>query len=400
VSFGFFLALFSSFGQTFFIALFNGVVGLELGLSTSQLGSLYGLGTFIGAILLIFIGRLIDTWDLRIFTAFSCVLLAISCVLFATAAGPATLCIAIISLRLAGQGLMSHTGLTSMSRYYASERGLAVSIASMGFAIGVGLFPFAGAVLMKYYNWRDIWFVSACIVTLLALPLSLFLLRGHTELHAAYLKRLNAESSETGNAKHKGWTRAKVLKDSRFYLLLPLMLALPFVATGIQFHQIQLVEEKGWLLVTFASGYFVAAIFNVLGSLWLGSLVARLGSVQKIMPWFIAPLGFSMLLLVIFDTPAIIWPYMILNGITGGMFGIMQNVMWAELYGTRHLGSVRSLVTSMTIFAAALAPAIMGWLLDAGWTMRLVAACSFFYIVVAMVIASRIKISAIPPPNS
>ena len=168
----------------------------------------------------------------------------------------------------------------------------------------------------------------------------------------------------------------------------------------IQFHQIQLVDEKGWLLVTFASGYFVAAIFNVLGSLWLGSLVARLGSVQKIMPWFIAPLGFSMLLLVFFETPAIIWPYMILNGITGGMFGIMQNVMWAELYGTRHLGSVRSLVTSMTIFAAALAPAIMGWLLDAGWTMRLVAACSFFYIVVAMVIASRIKIRAIPPPTS
>ncbi len=91
---------------------------------------------------------------------------------------------------------------------------------------------------------------------------------------------------------------------------------------------------------------------------------------------------------------------MICNGLTGGMFGIMQNVVWAELYGTRHLGAVRSMVTSTTIFAAALAPAVMGWLLEAGWSMRLIAASSFIYILLAMGGASRVKIRALPPPSA
>ena len=173
---------------------------------------------------------------------------------------------------------------------------------------------------------------------------------------------------------------------------------MPFVATGIQFHQILLVEEKGWVLATFASGYFVAACFNVVGGLSVGSLVTRLGGINRLVPWFMAPLCVSMVLLISFDTPVIIWIYMITNGLNGGMFGVVSNVLWAELYGTQNLGAIRSLITSTTIFAAALAPAVMGWLLDSGWTMRLIAAVSLGYILIAMVIAARVKIAHKPPP--
>ena len=400
VSFGFFLALASSFGQTFYVALFNGVLATDLGLSSSELGSLYGLATFAGAILLIVFGRLIDVWDLRLFTAFGFVLLSLACLMFANAAGPISLLIAVLGLRLAGQGLMSHTGLTSMSRYFDSERGFAVSIAHIGFAAGVALFPFTGALLLSVYDWRQIWTGGAVVILAVGLPLALFLLRGHSQRHKAYLDRQEELNNDEFEESDIGWTRAQVLRDARFYMLLPVMLALPFIATGIQFHQILLVEEKGWVLATFASGYLVAATFNVVGGLSLGSLTTRLGSIDRLVPWFIAPLALSMILLMSFDTPLIIWPYMIFNGLTGGMFGIAQSVLWAELYGTRHLGAVRSMVTSTSIFAAALAPAVMGWLLDAGWTMRLIAAASFVYIIGAMVLASRVRVSTLRPPAS
>lgn len=399
VGFGFFMALFSSFGQTFYVALFNGALGSDLGLSTSELGTLYGLGTFAGAIGLIYIGRLIDVWDLRLFTVAGFALLSVACLLFANSSGPASLLLAVFGLRLAGQGLMSHTGLTSMSRYFESERGLAVSIASIGFAAGVGLFPLTGALLLRVFAWRDIWTGSAFVILFIALPVALFLLKGHAARHAAYVQRLQGESVGADGAPVPGWTRSDVLKDRRFYMLLPLMLSLPFVATGVQFHQVLLVEEKGWLLATFASGYMLGAAFNVVGSLGAGTLTTRWGSATRLIPWFVAPLSMSMLLLVFFDSPAVIWPYMIFNGVTGGMFGIVQNVLWAELYGTKHLGAVRSLTTSFSIFAAALAPAVMGWLLDLGWTMRLIAGGSFIYIVMAMIIATRVKIHSVPQPD-
>lgn len=391
VSFGFFLALFSSFGQTFYVALFNGVLGAELNLSSSQLGSLYGGATFISAILLMFIGKLIDVWDLRIFAAMVAVVLATACVLFATATGPVMLLLAILGLRLGGQGLMSHTALTSMSRYFESERGLAVSIANMGFAAGVAIFPFVGAILLTRYGWREVWFGNAAIVLLVCLPFAQFLLRGHTARHAAYKARQADLAASDDPARSPGWTRSQVLRDKRFYMLMPAMMALPFVATGIQFHQIILVEEKGWLLATFASGYFVAATFNVVGGLSAGSIITRLGGVGRLAPFYVAPLAISMILLIAFDSPVIIWIYMITNGLSGGMFGVVQNVLWAELYGTKHLGAVKSLITSTSIFAAALAPAVMGWLLDSGWTMRLIAMGSLVYILLAILLATRVK---------
>lgn len=403
VTFGFFMALCSSFGQTFYVALFNGVLGDELGLSSSQLGSIYGGATFISALLLIYVGKLIDIWDLRAFTTLAAIVLASACVLFASTTGPLMLLIAMLGLRLGGQGLMSLTGLTSMSRYFESERGLAVSIANMGFAAGVAIFPFAGALLLTQYGWREVWYGNAAFILLVCLPIALFLLRGHTARHAAYKIRQSEIGSDDSPATTPGWTRAQVLRDKRFYMLMPAMMALPFVATGIQFHQITLVEEKGWLLATFASGYFVAAIFNVVGGLSAGTIISRLGGVGRLAPFYVAPMIISMILLISFDSPVIIWLYMVTNGLSGGMFGVVQNVLWAELYGTQHLGAVKSLITSTSIIAAALAPAVMGGLLDSGWTMRLIAGASLVYIVVAILIANQVKFAPIgtksaPPP--
>jgi MFS family permease len=123
----------------------------------------------------------------------------------------------------------------------------------------------------------------------------------------------------------------------------------------------------------------------------LGSLVTKLGGAERVIPWFVSPLAVSMALLVVFDAPIIIWFYMITNGLSGGMFGVVQSVLWADLYGTKHLGAIRSLITSTSIFAAALAPAIMGWLLDAGWTMRMLAGASLAYILISMVVAKRVN---------
>lgn len=398
MGFGFCLALFSSFGQTFYVALFNGVLNDELGLSSSELGTLYGGATFGSALLLMWIGKLIDAWDLRTFTVFTFVILAAACLMFANATGPLTLMLAMLGLRLGGQGLMSHTALTSMSRYFESERSFAVSISNMGFAAGVAVFPVIGALVIASYGWRGIWTGSAVVILFALLPWALFLLRGHVTRHTKYVERQSAPLDANSPPRSIGWTRSQVLRDKRFYLLLPIMMSLPFVATGIQFHQILLVEEKGWVLATFASGYFVAASFNVVGGLSVGSLVSRLGGIDRLVPWFMVPLCMSMVLLISFDTPVIIWIYMITNGLNGGMFGVVSNVLWAELYGTQNLGAIRSLITSTTIFAAALAPAVMGWLLDFGWTMRLIAAASLGYILIAMVIATRVKIAHKPPP--
>ena len=38
--------------------------------------------------------------------------------------------------------------------------------------------------------------------------------------------------------------------------------------------------------------------------------------------------------------------------------------VWAELYGVRYLGSIRSMVMAIMILTSAIAPALLGWLFD------------------------------------
>ena len=66
--FGFLISYFASYGQTFFISIFNLEIRSLLKLSDGQFGLLYSLATLTSAIILIWFGKLIDKIDLRIYT--------------------------------------------------------------------------------------------------------------------------------------------------------------------------------------------------------------------------------------------------------------------------------------------------------------------------------------------
>jgi len=61
-----------------------------------------------------------------------------------------------------------------------------------------------------------------------------------------------------------------------------------------------------------------------------------------------------------------VWPYMLLMGISSGMYFTGLSALWAELYGPKHLGAIKSLTNAIMVFASALGPALVGSLLQWG----------------------------------
>ncbi len=399
IFYGFCLCFFSGFGQTYFVAIFNSFFSQDLNLSFSELGGLYGAATFASALILIPVGKLIDEIDLRLFTFLSFVILSFACFSLSRADSYLSLFFSFLILRLGGQGLMSHTAMTSMSRYFKKKRGLATSISNIGFAAGIAFFPILAAKSTQLFYWRDIWLICSLIVIFFLMPLSIFLLKGHSLRHNEYIKsQTNLKNAQPNEFMH-GWSRRHVIRDINFYLLLPLIMTLPFIATGIQFHQLVLVSEKGWSLTTWASGYSLAALFNVFGGLLAGFITARYLSIGKMVPWFILPLFISLILLIFFEDPITIWLFMLFNGLAGGTYAVVNNILWAEVYGTKNIGSIRSLIMSIGICAAAAAPAAMGYLIDIGWSMRLISIISLLYLVISMFIAFFADIRSRPNPE-
>ncbi len=382
IAFGCLMSMGSSFGQTFFIALFGAEIRGAFDLGHGAFGTVYALATLTSAAVMVPAGQLIDRIDLRAYSVTAAVLLALACLLLALAPPAAWpyLFLAFLMLRFSGQGLMSHTAVTSMARYFDEGRGRAIALASLGFAAGEAMLPLMAVGSMDLLGWRQTWGAAAAAMALLWVPLILWLLRGHGARHAAYEAGQGARSGQGAAARQ--WSRVEVLRDVRFYLVLPALFAPSFMITGLFFHQVHLVDAKGWPLSLFAGGFVFYAGAVVAFSLVAGAAIDRLRA-AGIFPYALIPLALGLVWLGLSRHPAAAIGFMTLAGCSTGLFQTSSGALWAELYGQRHLGSIRAMVTAVMVFASALSPALLGWLIDAGVTMEAIAMAFVVWVVIA-----------------
>lgn len=353
---GFALCFCSSVGQTYYIALSGGEIRHDFGLSHGEFGSLYMGATLLSAATLPFFGRIVDFRSVSSTVLIVFVGLAVCAALMWYAQTLALLFIAIYGLRLFGQGMMTHIAMTAMGRWYVGNRGRAVSIAASGLSLGTAVLPVIVVSVAAFAGWRQSW-LFASIALLLLLPFVYGLMKQERTPQGL----VDAEEKTELQVRH--WTRAEVLKDVYFWVLMIAALAPSFISTTIQFHQIHLIDIKGWSQNIFASSFFVMAITTVIVSLLSGAAIDRFGSL-RVLPLLLVPMGIASALLGAIDHPFIIFAFMGLIGITQGIVATLLGTLWPEIYGTKFLGSVRAIVMALIVFSSAIGPGLTGVLID------------------------------------
>jgi MFS family permease len=377
LGYGFLLTLLANFGQTTTIAVFGGEIRAAFELSHSDFGLAYGIGTLSGGLMLILAGRAIDHFDLRPYTGVIAMFLAAGCFSLSQANGSVFLVAAFFLLRLFGQGLMSHTATTAMARYFEPRvRGRAVSVAVLGFPAGEAIFPGLSVFLIGAIGWRETWLGASIALIVLLIPLLLLLLRGHGLRHQALVARLARVGASLSAARQ--WSLGEVLRDWRFPVAMSAMVAPAFITTGLFFHQVHLVDSKGWTLGWFASGFVVFAVMKVVASLASGILIDRFGA-RPISLLYLFPLGGDLLVLGLSNAPVSALIFMALAGLNGGLGQTLMGTLWAEIYGVQHLGAVRGLVFGLIVVVSAIAPPIFGVLYDFDVTVEVIAFYSAGY---------------------
>jgi MFS family permease len=384
LAFGLAAAALSGFGQTFFISLFGGRIRDGFGLSHGEFGALYSAATLVSGLTLVWAGRQMDRMDLRAFAALVSLGVAVGCALMAVAGSVWLVGLAMFVLRIAGQGLMTHMAFTSMGRFFEAGRGKAVSIAGMGMPVAEAAMPPLGVALIGLLGWRQTWAAGAVFMAVAALPLLQWLLRGHGArkrwLHA------RTQAAEETEADGRQWRRGEVLRDARFYLLLPAVLAAPLIVTALFFHQVHVAEAKGWALSWLAASFTAFAASHILGLLVFGAVVDRTGA-RGLLPWFLLPMAAGLLVLAGFDSAWAAPPYMVLMGATMGATGTVLGALWPELYGVAHLGAIRAVVQAAMVLSTAVSPVAAGLLIDAGVSVAAMAAGLCGYIAAATLLA-------------
>ncbi len=387
LGFGFLMAFASSFGQTYFIGVFGPGVQAEFGLSHTAWGTIYMLGTLGSAALLPWSGKQIDRLDLRHYTYIVFLMLILSCLFMSQVAGPFTLIVGIFLLRQSGQGLSSHIAVTSMVRYFDAGRGRALAIASLGFAAGEAILPLVAVVAISALGWRWSYLASAAFLAGLLVPCGFMLLKGHARRHRNHMKGLG-EPGSSARGPVRGWTRAQVLKDRRFYLMMPGILAPSLIITAMFFHHLNLADAKGWSHTWITGSYFVFAASTVATALVAGPLIDRFGGTH-LLRYMLMPLALAMVAVAMFTGAWVVWLYLGLLGICVGFAHTAVAAMWAELYGVTHLGAIKSLAAALSVFSSALGPVIMGGLMDMGVTAERVCLLFAVYVVSSAVLLAR-----------
>jgi len=384
ILFGFIFTFFSSFGQSYFLGLFNSSIREALSITHGQFGSIYASATLCSSLLLIWVGKKIDDVNIFKFAFFVIILLSFACFFFSRITSVFLLFIAIFLMRFSGQGMMSHTASTTISRYFTKTRGRALSISWFGLSSAEFIMPVLMVYLLTIIDWQNLWIIFS-ITVLIVLPIASFLL----------IKNLNLDSREANdeNIKQveiKQWKRKEVIKDYRFYIISLNMLAMPWIFSGFAVFQSFVQTSKGWGPYVIAQSFMSYSIFSVLTLFLSGFLIDKFSS-RKLLIYMNIPLLLAAIILFFFDTPIIAFIFLGLVGSSNGFANILGSSTWAELYGVKYLGSIKALSTALMVFATAFGVALFGYLIDIGFTVGDIAVVSGIYIFISLILLFLVR---------
>ena len=384
ILFGFIFTFFSSFGQSYFLGLFNSSIRETLSITHGQFGTIYASATLCSSLLLIWVGKKIDDVNIFKFAFFVIILLSFACFFFSKISSVFLLFVAIFLMRFSGQGLMSHTASTTISRYFTKTRGKALSISWFGLSSAEFIMPVLMVYLLTIISWQNLWVIFS-ITVLIFLPIVSFLLIKNLNLDSRESKDENIKDEEI-----KQWKRIEVIKDYRFYIISLNMLAMPWIFTGFAVFQSFVQTSKGWGPYTIAQSFMSYSIFSVLTLFLSGYLIDKFTS-RKLLIFMNIPLLLSAIVLFFFDTPIIAFVFLGLVGISNGFANILGSSTWAELYGVKHIGSIKALTTALMVFATAFGTALYGFLIDIGFTIEEIVAVSGTYISISLILLFLIR---------
>ena len=385
IVFGFIFTFFSSFGQSFFLGIFNTSIRETLSITHGQFGSIYASATLCSSLLLIWVGKKIDDINIFRFAIYVTLLLSFSCFFFSKISSIVFLFIAIFLMRFSGQGMMSHTATTTVSRYFTKSRGRALSICWFGLSSAEFILPVLMVFLLSLTTWQNIWTVIALLI-LIFLPITSFLLVRTVKLDT----RESTEGEEFKEENIKQWKRIEVIKDYKFYIVSMNMLAMPWIATGVFVYQSFITESKNWGPFVIAQSFMSYSVFSVITLLISGFLIDKFTS-RKLLIFMNIPLFLSTFVIIYFDAQFTAFIFLGLIGISNGLANVLGSSTWAEVYGVKHIGSIKALTTALMVFSTAFGTALFGILIDIGFSIENIAIISALYILISFILLFLVR---------
>ncbi|PPK84577.1 MFS transporter [Neolewinella xylanilytica] len=367
LGFGFLHFFFSFVGQTFFISLFVARMTERMDWADNTFAAIYSTVTLAAAFVLPVIGNQVDRLKVRYVSTVAAAFLLIGTALLAFTDHIALLVAGLFIVRLGGQGVLPLIGSTTIGRYFDKRRGRALALSIIGISAAEVLLPPLATYAMTSYGYAPVWLMAGCAVLFVFVPLVWVLVRRYDDFQKAATVAEAQLKRDPGAAEVTSWSRGDVLRDRRFQLVLPIVLFIPFVFTGLVFNQSVIAEERGYTAETMAYGLSTYGLVRVIFLLFGGDLIDRIGP-GRLLRFVLMPAVAGLLVLMLVEASWAVPVFFGLMAVSGGTDSVNTPALWAERYGPRFLGSIKSTVRLFVVVSSAAAPILFSYGL--GWSLR------------------------------
>ena len=353
VAFGALVVFGSAPGQSFIFSVFVDDVRGETGLSRTGISTLYAVGTVASAAMVFFISRLAARFGARRALMVAGVGLAMACFAMSGVQTPLALALVFASLRALGQGSLTINTTVMTAQWFVRQRGRAMALMGLGYPLSIGVLPPLTKLLVDSLGLRETYAVLGGFVLLAILPGALFVARERPEDLGLYPDGALSPPPSERQSDESAITQTG--RGPRFWQL-ALPLAVPsLVTTGLIFHQLAVMSERG-LSGSFAAALFIphaAALATM--SVFAGYLIDRYGP-KVVFSLGISLLVVAMLLISVVTAEEGAVVYSLVLGASEGTTRVVNATAWAHYYGLLDIARVQGSAVMVVIAGTAIGP--------------------------------------------
>lgn len=367
VGLGLLSAALSAPGQSFGLAFYLEPLMTETGLSRLEISIVYSGATLAAAALLPLMGRWADRSGGGRFLGVVLVGMAGAMVLLGSTGGVVVLVVALVLLRMLGQGAVGIGTLTLVVRWFERRRARALAFVALGYALGEMIFPVIIVGLFDVVGWRGSLFVMAGAYAFVLAPLVLRLGRDPRpgERRPEFVG-VCEEDEDRPPSSPGSRSLGEAMRTPVFWGLTVAVSIPPMVMTAVFLHHVALLGTLGWGPVAVARAMAAVAIGGIAGT-WAGGMVLERIPVRLGIAGALAMLGLGLGSLMVLPPTA--WTLHLYGGMLGlsaGVLKVAASLVWPAYYGTASVGSIKGTVSTLRNAATAAGPPLAAALAGPG----------------------------------
>ena len=363
-----------------------------------MVSGLYSTATLLAGLLLFLVGRLADKYGKKKIIIIVAILLGASCIWNSFITSLWMFFIGVFVGRFTGQGSMTLLPSTVIPQWFYKKRAFAFSVMSIGSVIGSAVTPPINNWLINVWGWNQVWWFWALLLILVFIPVASLFLYDHPKELGLHIDNQNCDTVGTECLDEEkitaSYTIQEALHTRTFWSMNFCQMLIPMITTGVVFHFVSILGIKGLSSTTAAFVLSILAIISFPATFAAGYLLDKIKMHHATA--FMCFMQFLSLFILLFlnsSIGAVI--FAAIQGMAMALQAVCNGVIWPNYFGTKHLGSIRGLVMTVTVIGSAIGPIPFGLAFDTHgsytFAIILMMACSLAGVFVAFLSTKPIK---------